>query len=65
MSDWLLDFTFDLIAATIDLSKIVVSELIPYLLDLAFGFFLVPFDPVPVHHPLLDLPSIANVTSVD
>jgi hypothetical protein len=38
-----------LIAAAIDLREIVVGELTPLLLDLAFNFSPVSFDPIPIH----------------
>ena len=43
----LLDPSFQLIAAAVDLSKIIVGQLTPLLFDLAFCFLPVPLDPVP------------------
>src|SRR5262249_31547600 len=45
----LLDLTLQLIAATVDLGKVIIGQLTPLLLDLAFHFLPVPFDSVPVH----------------
>src|SRR4029077_19352679 len=48
----LLYFAFELVALAVDLGKIVVGELTPLLLDLAFGLLPVSFDAVPVHRKL-------------
>src|SRR4051794_32689927 len=45
----LLDPAFELIAAAIDHVEIIVGQLSPLLLDLAFDLLPVPFDSVPVH----------------
>src|ERR1700675_4535809 len=54
----LLDLAFELVALAVDCGQIVVGELTPLLLDLAFGLLPVSFDAVPVHchlHTLLVL----------
>jgi hypothetical protein len=48
----LLDSTFQLIALSVHLRKIVVGELAPLLLDLALGLFSVSFNTVPIHRSL-------------
>jgi Cytochrome c len=45
----LLKSALQLVAAAIDLSEIIVGQLTPLLLDLAFGCYPVPFDTVPIH----------------
>src|SRR5204862_204609 len=45
----LLDPAFELIAPTVDHVEIIVGQLAPLLLDLAFDLLPVPFDSVPVH----------------
>ena len=44
----LLDFTFQLVAAAVDLSEIIIGQLTPFLLDLAFRGFPVPFNSIPI-----------------
>src|SRR5580704_6156322 len=48
----LLDPAFELVALAVDLREIVVGELTPLLLDLAFGLLPVSFNAVPVHRHL-------------
>jgi len=45
----LLDLAFELIAAAVDGSQVIISELTPLLLNLAFGPPPVSFDTIPVH----------------
>jgi hypothetical protein len=45
----LLDYTFKLFALSVDLSKIVISELAPLLFDPALSLLPISFDAVPVH----------------
>jgi hypothetical protein len=51
----LLDTAFELIATAVDLSEVVIGQLTPLLLDLAFRFFPVAFNPVPIHGALSKL----------
>jgi hypothetical protein len=44
-----LNFTLELIETTVDLIKVVIRELTPLLLDLAFELFPISFDSVPIH----------------
>lgn len=48
----LLDQTFELVSATGDLVQIVISEIAPFLLDLAFQLLPISLDSVPVHATL-------------
>jgi hypothetical protein len=43
------DFTFQLVAAAVDLSEIVIGQLTPFLLDLVFRGFPVPFNLIPIN----------------
>src|SRR5690349_18011892 len=45
----LLDLAFELLTFSVHLGEIVVRELTPFLLDLAFGLLPVSFDAVPIH----------------
>lgn len=56
----LLDLALELIAAAVDLGEIIISQLTPLLLDLAFCFFPIAFNPVPIRvasPKLIDCPS--------
>jgi hypothetical protein len=44
-----LDYSFQLIAMTLDFVQVVVGEITPLLFDLAFELFPVTFDAIPVH----------------
>src|SRR5579872_1955336 len=45
----LLQLAFELIAAAIDLRQIIVGELAPFFLDLAFALFPASFQAIPIH----------------
>ena len=45
----LLDFAFELVAAAVDLSEFVIGQLTPFLLDLVFRGFPVPFNLIPIN----------------
>ena len=49
----LLDLSFELIAATVDGSEVIVGELAPLLLDLACDLLPISFNAIPVHDNLL------------
>ena len=51
----LLESALQLLAAPIGLGKIIIGQLTPLLLDLAFGCLPVSFDAVPIHF-VCDLP---------
>ena len=45
----LLNFSFELIAATVDGSEVIVGEFAPLLLDLACDLLPVSFNTIPIH----------------
>jgi hypothetical protein len=45
----LLNFAFELVAPSVDLSQVVISELAPLLSNLSFGLLPISLDAVPVH----------------
>src|SRR6476620_6322066 len=51
----LLELAFQLIALPVDRGEIIVSELAPLFLDLAFDLLPIAFDSVPIHFGLLFL----------
>src|SRR5436305_15303770 len=53
----LLESTLQLLAAPIGLGEIIIGQLTPLLLDLAFGCLPVSFDAVPIHF-VCDLPKL-------
>src|SRR5215204_3856626 len=50
----LLDLAFELVAAAVDHVQVVIGELAPLLFDVALELLPVPFNPIPIHHRLLN-----------
>jgi hypothetical protein len=60
----LLESALQLLAAPIGLGEIIIGQLTPFLLDLAFGCLPVSFDAVPIHF-VCDLPKLNGQSTAE